>query len=112
MASTSDPRADESLSRDEYRDRSRKNTSNIDSASTTNNTAIPALNQGDALTAPNARDVSTTIRPSAPYTTAIAPPYAAPSKRPRLRDTALLPAPRMARLTGISGRTQGVRLSA
>ncbi|MNC91439.1 hypothetical protein D3C83_77050 [compost metagenome] len=49
-------------------------TSNIARASTTNNTAIPALNHGDALIVPKVPAVSITTSPSTPYTTAIAAP--------------------------------------
>ena len=43
-----------------------KNTSNIARANTTKTTAMPALNQGDALMAPKARDVRMTMTPSPP----------------------------------------------
>ena len=49
-------------------------TSNIASARTTNNAAMPRLNQGLALMVPNVPAVRMTTRPRTPYTNAIAAP--------------------------------------
>ena len=50
----------------EKREKSIAMTSNIASASTTNSTAMPRLNQGDALIVPNVPAVRITTRPSTP----------------------------------------------
>ena len=49
-------------------------TSNMANVSAMKTTAIPRLNQGDALIVPNVPLVRTTMRPSTPYTAAIAAP--------------------------------------
>ena len=74
--------------------------------------AMPRLNQGDELMVPNVPAVRMTTRPIAPYTSAIATPYADPSMNPRPREPACAPAPMMARLMGIIGSTHGVRFKA
>ena len=48
------------------REKSISKTSNIASASAMKSTAMPRLNQGDALMVPNVLAVSTTTRPSTP----------------------------------------------
>ena len=74
-ARTNDPRpASPNRKLLEKREKSIVITSNIASASATNSTAIPRLNQGEALIVPNVPAVRMTIRPSTPYTTAIAAP--------------------------------------
>ena len=50
----------------EKREKSISKTSNIASASATNNAAMPRLNQGEALMVPKVLAVSTTTRPSTP----------------------------------------------
>jgi hypothetical protein len=50
----------------EKREKSIVMTSNIASASTTNNTKMPRLNQGDALIVPNVPAVRITIKPRTP----------------------------------------------
>ena len=93
-------------------------TSNIARPSTMKMAAMTRLNQGEALIVPNVPAVRMTTRPRTPYTMAIAPPYAAPSRNPRPRDDDpsparfCVPAPMIARLIGIIGRTHGVRFSA
>src|SRR5215203_423424 len=84
-ASTNVPRGEAGFMPLEKREKSISNTSNIASASATKSTAMPTLNQGDALSVPNVPAVRMTSRPSTPYTTAMAPPYAAPSQKPRAR---------------------------
>ena len=62
--------------------------SNIARPRTTNRIAMPRLNHGDALIVPKVLAVRITARPRRPYTNAIAAPYAAPSRKPRLREPA------------------------
>ena len=94
------------------REKSMVTMSNMARPRTTNSAAIARLNHGDALIVPNVPAVRMTASPRPPYTSAMASPYALPSAKPRPRDPARVPAPMMARLIGIRGRTQGVRLSA